>query len=79
MSVRPSVREHESKSVKMRISAPARLSATGGRVSGLVFLNEETETMYNAVKTAATVMNDDNRGSLSLSFLNVLGHFHSVP
>ena len=37
-SVRPSVREHESKSVKTRISAPAHLSATGiGRVSGLVY------------------------------------------
>ena len=35
-SVRPSVGEHESKSVKTRISAPAHPSATGGRVSGLV-------------------------------------------
>ena len=45
-SVRPSVRpsvgwsvgEHEWKSVKTRISAPAHPSATGGRVSGLVLL-----------------------------------------
>ena len=35
-SVRPSVREHELKSVKTRISAPAHLSATGGHVSSLV-------------------------------------------
>ena len=36
-SLRPSIREHESKSVKTRISAPANPSATGiGRVSGLV-------------------------------------------
>ena len=39
LSVGPSVREHESKSVKTRISAPAHPSATGiGRVSGLVIL-----------------------------------------
>ena len=39
-SVGPLVREHESKSVKTRISAPAHLSATGiGRVSGLVFFH----------------------------------------
>ena len=39
-SVGRSVREHESKSVKTRISAPAHPSATGmGRVSGLVFAN----------------------------------------
>ena len=37
-SVGPSVREHKSKSVKTRISAPAHLSATGGRVSSLVAL-----------------------------------------
>ena len=37
-SVGPLVREHESKSVKTRISAPAHASATGiGRLSGLVF------------------------------------------
>ena len=39
-SVRPSVgwsvRNHESKSEKTRISAPAHPSATDGRVSGLV-------------------------------------------
>ena len=35
-SVHPSVREHESKSVKTRISAPAHPSATGMAVSGLV-------------------------------------------
>ena len=35
-SVRPSVHEHESKSGKTRIFAPAHLSATGGRVFGLV-------------------------------------------
>ena len=33
-----SVGEHESKRVKTRISAPAHLTATGGRVSGLVSL-----------------------------------------
>ena len=37
-SVGPSVRQHESKSGKTRISAPAHPSATDGRVSGLVFL-----------------------------------------
>ena len=37
-SVRPSVGEHESKSGKTSVSAPAHPSATGiGRVSGLVF------------------------------------------
>ena len=44
MSVRPSVGwsvgEHESKCVKTHISAPAHLSATGGRVSGLVFFSK---------------------------------------
>ena len=37
-SVRPSVGERESKSVKARISAPAHPSATGGRESGLVLV-----------------------------------------
>ena len=35
-SVHPSVRQHELKSGKTHISAPAHLYATGGRVSGLV-------------------------------------------
>ena len=35
-SVHPSVRKHESKSGKTRISAPAHQSATDGRESGLV-------------------------------------------
>ena len=37
-SVGPLVRQHESKSGKTRICAPAHPSATGGRVSGLVFV-----------------------------------------
>ena len=37
-SVGRSVGEHKSKSVKMRISAPAHPSATSGRVSGLVLI-----------------------------------------
>ena len=37
--VRWSVGEHESKCVKTHISAPAHSSATGGRVSGLVFFS----------------------------------------
>ena len=41
--VGPSVREHKSKSVKTRISAPAHLSATGGRVSGLVTIGTKKE------------------------------------
>ena len=36
-----SVRNHESKSVKTRISAPAHPSATDGRVSGLVDHNHQ--------------------------------------
>ena len=36
-SVGPSVRKHESKSGKLRISAPAHPSTTDGCVSGLVY------------------------------------------
>ena len=58
MSVRPSVRrlvgrsvsEHESKSVKMRISAPDHPSATGGRVSGLVFCDSLPLTGFLTLK-----------------------------
>ena len=37
LSIGPLVRDHESKSVKTRISAPAHPSATGGHISDLVF------------------------------------------
>ena len=59
-SVRWSVGEHESKSVKTRISAPAHPSATGGRVSGLVFseVNKCTmETKEMDVHKPVVIMN----------------------
>ena len=47
--VRPLIREHESKSVKTRISAPAHPSATGGRVSGLVHFLAFASWFYDTV------------------------------
>jgi len=67
-SLCPSVREHESESVKTRISAPAHPSATGiGRVSGLVFLcSPLTMALKKTTKTTKDIIGGCDNGFIRI-------------